>query len=155
MYIIITLMNKRQRNIVTNFIFVIVLTIAAIVAMMNFKDYINRAEAIRGMTHLGRVVLKYRQENGAVPGEYYIESIREQLEGGVRMGKIHYRGRWISFGASDNEILAYVTKDYKSIIGKGNIVLRLDGTVEWMNRKEFKELLESQQDKYEKEITPQ
>ena len=145
-------MNKRQKSVIHNFIFVIVITIAAVLGMMNFKDYINRAEVMRGMTQLGQIILDHRQQQGAVPGQHYVDNIRDQLEGSARMGNIRYRGRWIGFGATDDEVLAYVQKNYKSIMGKGYVVLRLDGRVEWMKKKAFDELLDGQQSTYEKEL---
>jgi len=146
-------MNKRQRDTITNFLLVIVLTAAAVVVIINFKDYVNRNEAMRAMQHLGQIVLKYRQNNGAVPPQQFVDRIKGDLEGSARLGEITYRGRWIGFGATDDEILAYTKKNYKSlIVSAGYVVLRLDGRVEWMNVKEFQKLLDQQQSEDEKRI---
>ena len=146
-------MNKRQKNIIRDFTTIIVITIIAVVAMINFKDHVNRSEAMRAMEHLGRIALKYREDNGAVPPESYIDDIKENLEGYVRLGKLNYRARWIDFEASPDEILAYTEKNYPSpLVGKGFIVLRLDGRVEWMNKQSFTTLLAQQQDPLEIEM---
>ena len=146
-------MNRRQRNIIINFVSVIVITSIAIVALINFKDYVNRSESMQAVNQLSRIVLKYRKAHGSVPPESYINDITEELQGKVRLGKIIYRGRWIDFGAPPYEILAYVKKNYRSfLIQDGYIVLKLDGRVEWMEPKEFKELLARQQKPMEKEL---
>ncbi len=144
-------MNERQKSVVRDFILVVVITIAAVVGLVSFKDYVNRTEAMRAMGHLGQVVLGYREAHGSVPAQYYVDEIKKKLEGSARLGALKYRARWIEFGATDDEILAYVKKDYGYLIyGTGYIVLRLDGRVEWMKEKEFESLLDSQQSLEEK-----
>jgi len=146
-------MNKRQKNIIRDFIFVVVITLSAVIGLVNFKDYVNRTEAMRAMGQLGRVVLGYRQAYGSVPAQYYVDEIKGELEGSIRLGNLKYRARWIEFGATGDEILAYTPKDYgRSIFGKGFVVLRLDGRVEWMKEKKFKALLDSQQSQEEKRL---
>lgn len=147
-------MNKRQKSVLINFVAVIVITATAIVAMINFKDWVNRSEAMRAMEHLGRIVLRYRENHGSVPPKSYIDNIKENLEGSVRFGNLQYRAMWIDFDSPSHEILAYVEKKYRSsITGKGYIVLRLDGRVEWMSKKEFEKLLAQQQSPMEIEMT--
>lgn len=147
-------MNKRQKAILIDFTIVIVATVIAVVAMINFKDWINRSEATRAMHQLGQIVLQYRKEHGSVPPQSYVDSIRENLEGNVRLGGLKYRARWIDFESSPDEVLAYAEKNYRSLfLGKGFIVLRLDGTVEWMGKKHFEDLLAQQQSTIEKELT--
>jgi len=139
-------MNKRQKAILINFITVIVITVIAVVVMINFKDWVNRSEAMRAMEHLGREVLKYREKCGSVPPESYVERIRENLQGHVRLGNLHYRARWIGFESTPDVILAYAERNYRSLLlGSGFIVLRLDGRVEWMEKQEFEKLLAQQQ----------
>ena len=146
-------MNKRQRNIIINFVSVIVITAVAVIALINFKDYVNWSESMQAMNQLSRVVLDYRKAHGSSPPEPYIADVAEQLQGTVRLGKIIYRARWIDFGATSDEILAYVKKDYSTfIMHKGYIVLRLDGRVEWMEPDKFEELLAKQQKPMEKEL---
>jgi len=88
-----------------------------------------------------------------VPPESYVDSIRGKLEGNVRLGNLHYRALWIDFEATEDEILAYVEKDYHSfILGHGFVVLRLDGHVEWMEKKQFDALMAKQQSLMEIEM---
>ena len=147
-------MNRRQKNILRNFIFVIIITIIAILAMINFKDMINRSEAMRAMRNLGQIVLRYREEHGSVPPESYVHRIKGNLEGYVRLGDLKYRARWIDFDSSPDEILAYSEKKYhSSLLLNGFIVLRLNGKVEWINSKSFEALLAQQQSQMEIEMT--
>ena len=143
-------MNRRQKAILIEFIAVMVVTLIAVVAMINFKDWVNRSEALRAMEHLGREVLKYRQRYGSVPPESYVDSIKEKWEGYARLGKLRYRARWVDFESTPDEILAYTEKNYHSLLlSRGFIVLRLDGRVEWMGKKEFETLLAQQQSSME------
>jgi len=137
--------NKRQKDILIDCAIVIVVTVIAIVSMINFKDWVNRSEAIRAMQHLAQIVLRYRNEHGAVPPQSYVDSIRENLEGHVRLGKLIYRAQWLDLESTPHEILAYSEKNYRSFIGKGFVVLRLDGTVEWLDKKKFQTILNQQQ----------
>jgi hypothetical protein len=132
---------------------VIIATTAAVVGLVNFKDYANRTEAMRAMEQLGQMVLRYREVHGSVPAQFYVDEVKKELEGSARLGALKYRARWIEYGATGNEILAYTRKDYGgSILGGGYIVLRLDGRVEWMKEKEFEALLDSQQSLEEKRL---
>lgn len=127
----------------------ILITAVAIVAMINFKDWVNRSEAIRAMQHLAQVVLRYRDEHGSVPPQSYVDSIKDNLEGHVRLGKLIYRAQWLDLESTPDEILAYSEKNYRSFIGKGFVVLRLDGTVEWLDKKKFQTILNQQQNPLE------
>ena len=160
-------MNKRQKAILVEFISVIVITAIAVVAMTNLKDWVNRSEAIRAMKDLSQKVLEYQQEYrrnyrqeygkeypyAAVPTEYYINSIKKDLEGWVRLGNLRYRARWIGPEATPDEVLAYTEKKYRSLLlSDGYVVLRLDGRVEWMGKQEFEQLLAQQQSEFEIEM---
>jgi len=145
--------DKRQRAILVEVLTVITITVVAVAAMINFKDYVNRSEAITAMEHLSERVLEYKAKNGRVPPNSLIISIKGQLKGNVRLGELHYRGLWVNFDADPNEILAYAQKAYpSSVLGDGYIMLQLDGTVKWMGKKEFEELLASQQSDVETEM---
>jgi len=147
-------MNKRQKIILTDFTTVIVVTIIAVLAMINFKDWLNRSEAMRAMQHLGQIVLQYKKNYGSVPPESYVVGIKEQLQGYVRLGDLKYRARWLDFDSPPDEILAYTEKTYRSlVVGKGFVVLRLGGRVEWLQPTEFKTLLAQQQNPEEVEMT--
>jgi len=149
-------MNKRQKAILVEFIIVIVITAVAVVAMLNFKDWVNRSEAVRAMEHLGQIVLQYRKNHGSVPPESYVDGIKEDLEGYVRLGDLRYRARWLDFESTPNEILAYTERNYRSLlVGKGYVVLRLDGRVEWMGKREFETLLAQHQSPMEIQMLQQ
>ncbi len=149
-------MNRRQKAILTNIVTVIIVTVFAVLVLINFKDWVNRSEAIRAMEHLGQVALQYRKERGLVPPRSYVDRVREELPGSVRLGNLQYRGLWIDFESSGDEILAYVKKEYhSSFFSDGFIVLRLDGRVEWMGEKKFKELLAQQQSPMEIQMLQQ
>lgn len=129
---------------------VIIVTAVAIAAMFNFKDWVNRSEAIRAMEQLSQVVTKYRQEHGFIPAESYVTGIKKNLKGWVRLGDLRYRAEWIDLDAKPDTILAYTEKKYpSSLLGDGYVVLRLDGRVEWMGKEQFEKLLAQQQSKLE------
>ena len=139
-------MNRRQKDVLINFVVVITITVVVVIGIINFKDWINRSEARRAMEHLGQIALKYRQEHGTVPPEFHVERIKTTLEGHARLGKLTYRARWIELDSTPDEILAYIRKDYSSLLfSAGYLVLRLDGRVEWMGAEEFEKLLAQQQ----------
>ena len=139
-------MNRLQKTILSNFIAVIVITAVAVVAMINFKNLVNRSEARRAMEHLGQIVLQHRKDSGSVPSESYISSIKGDLEGYVRLGDLQYRARWINFDSGADEILAYTQKSRRTLLfGNKILVLRLDGRVEWIDRQKFETLLAQQQ----------
>ena len=124
-------------------------TVIAVVAMINFKDWVNRSEAMGAMKQLGQVVLEYRKEHGLVPPESHVNEVKE-MRGWVRLGNLKYRAQWIDIGASPDEILAYAEKKYpSSLLNDGYVVLRLDGRVEWIEKQQFEKLLTQQQSKME------
>ena len=140
-------MNSYQKRVLTNFTVVIIITVIAVVAIVIFRDWVNRSEATRAMEHLGKTVLEYRKERGLVPPESYINDIKKNLTGYARLGKLYYRALWIDYECTDDEILAYAKKTSRSLFTKNvYIVLRLDGRVEWMEEKEFNALLAQQQE---------
>jgi len=83
-------MNQQQKRIVANFVAVIVLTIAAVIAMIHLKDWVNRSEATKAMNQLSQEICRYRKANGAVPPESYIDSIKKTLQGHARFGGFQY-----------------------------------------------------------------
>lgn len=148
-------MNKKQKQILANFAVVIVVTAMAVVGMIELKNQVNRSEAMRAMEQLGRIVGDYNQKNGSIPPESYVDGIKTSLEGQIRLGNLQYRARWIKFDSPPDTILAYVTKDYHSLFFRpGAIVLRFDGRIEWMDKKEFEKLLDNQKSATEREMTP-
>jgi hypothetical protein len=143
-------MNKRQKSLVLNVIAVLVITVAFIVLMMNVKDLLNKSEAMRAMGTVGREVLNYREQYGSLPPESYLTRIKEQF---VRLGALHYRAQWIGFDSEPNAVLAYTKQNYRSLAARsGYVVLRLDGQVEWMGKRQFEALLREQQTSREIEM---
>ena len=139
-------MNRRQKDVLVNSITVTTITIIAVVAIMIFKDWVNRSEATKAMGHIGRIVVEYRQQKGFVPPESHIAKVKQTVEGYARLGELKYRARWIDFESTPDEILAYTRKNYNSFFfSAGYIVLRLDGRVEWMDVDAFEKLLATQQ----------
>ncbi|NIP55970.1 MAG: hypothetical protein GWN67_18170 [Phycisphaerae bacterium] len=130
---------------------VIVITAVLVVAMVIFKDFVNRSGAMRAMDHLRKEIKQYRDEYGSVPPKYWVDSMREKLVGSHRLGNLQYRARWITYESTPDEFLAYTEANYNFLVGKGYIVLRLgavrkdDGHPEWIDRKKFKTLLAQQQ----------
>jgi hypothetical protein len=146
-------MDKRQKRILIEFFVVIGLTTIAVVAMIYFRYWVNHSEAMRAMEHLGRIVVEYRKTQGSVPSQSYIDSVKNQLEGSPRLGNLQYRALWIDFESPPNEILAYSERNYGSwFVGKGYVVLRLDGTVQWLPKQEFEAILKKQQSQKELEM---
>lgn len=156
-------MNKQQKAILIEIITIIVVTIIAIVVMLNLRDYVNRQESKKAMTTLGNRIRQYRAENGSVPPENWVDRQRETLPGNARLGNLHCRARWIDFGSAPEEILIYTEQKSHSLMFKdGFFVLRLgevlkqdldkDVEIEWMEPEEFRAVLEKQQSQMEIEM---
>ena len=136
-------MNKRQKHLIRSVITVLTITAAFIVLMVNVKDLLNKKEAMRAMEIVGEEVLNYRRRYASLPPESYLTNIKEDF---VRLGTLNYRAQWIGFDAEPNTILAYAAKNYHTLAADpGYVVLYLDGRVEWMDKKDFEELLKEQQ----------
>ena len=143
-------MNKRQKSLVIELAIVVGATAIVVIGMVNLKDWVNRSEAVRAMEQLGRAIGQYRESNGSLPPQSYIENIKPSLEGYVRLGQLQYRGLWIDLESTGDDILAYTLKRYgSSFIDDGYVVLRLDGTVEWLVEEEFEAILAKQQSQHE------
>lgn len=130
---------------ITNLISTVVIISLFIFGFGNFKDFINKREAIRGFNQLGEKIIDHRKHSGQLPGESSIESLREQVEGAARVGVIRYRAQWIGIDSPPNTIVAYAEKEYDWLIGSGVVVLLLDGQVLYLAPKEFNKLLSQQQ----------
>jgi len=131
-------MNRRQRAVLTESVIVLVATAAAVVGMMQLKDYVNRSEAMRAMTQLGTQILEYRQQYGSLPPQSFVDDAKGEVEGAVRMGNVVYRALWIGPDAPADTILAYSQKRLpSSFLKDGYVVLRLSGAVEWMPTPQF------------------
>jgi len=149
-------MNRQQKWVLTNFALVILITAAAVLGMIELKNWVNRSEATRAMEQLQKAVMEYRVKNGSVPPESYVDVIIKTFAGEPRLGQLNYRARWITFDSPPETILAYVSKDYHSFFTHpGVLVLRYDGNIDWMDKARFDKLLASQQTSLELETTPQ
>lgn len=149
-------MNKRQKWAVTNFALVMLITAAAVLGMVELKNWVNRSEAIRAMEQLQKAVAEYRAKNGSVPPESYVDGIIKTFTGESRLGVLNYRARWITIDSPPQTVLAYVNKNYHSFFSHtGVIVLRYDGRIEWMDKASFDKVLSPQQTKIELEMMPQ
>ncbi len=155
-------MNRRQRRTVMEFATVITLTAAAVILMFNVKDVIVRSEAIRAMNNLSRAIADYQEkykldyqgrtgkdypsEKVPLPPTSFVDDVKKHLEGRARLGDMRYRALWIDLNAPPDTIVAYSPRIFHSwIVSSGYVLLRLDGTVEWMDKGPFEELLASQQ----------
>ena len=148
-------MNKPQKQILANFVVVLLITTTAVVGMVELKNMVNSSEAMRAMESLGQVVGDYKQKNGSVPPESYVDGIIKSLEGQLRLGNLCYRAQWIAFGSPPDTILAYVRKNYHSLFfSPGAIVLQVDGRIEWMDKASFDKLIAGQQTPMELEMAP-
>jgi len=147
-------MNKLQKRILANFTVVMVVTVAAVVGMVELKNLVNRSESMRAMESLGRVVSDYKQKNGSIPPESQVDEIIKSLEGQFRLGDIRYRAQWIAFDSPPDTILAYAIENSRSLFSHpGAIVLRFDGRIEWMDKASFDKLIAGQQTQMELEMT--
>ena len=147
-------MTTHKRALLIESLLVLAATVAAVVGMIHLKDYVNRSEAVRAMTHLGGRILDYRKRHGSLPPESFVDSVKGDLDGAVRMGNVRYRALWIGLDAPDGAILAYSQKKHpSSFLRDGYVVLRLNGDVEWRPSAEFKALLAEQQTPAETEMT--
>ena len=144
-------MNKAQKKLIKNLIGTVVVIVVFIFGFGNFKDYVNKSEAIRAFRQLGQEVLKYRKETGQLPSEATIANLKEQLEGSARVGTIDYRAQYISIDSPPDTIVAYTEKEYQWLIKSGFVVLLLDGRVLYLVPKEFNDLLKKQQTAFEVE----
>jgi len=131
-----------------DFVLIMAFTLLFIAAMLNVKEFINKSEAMRSMKLLSKILLEYHKDSGSFPPQSYLDSQIEEL-GFVRLSNLKYRARWIRFDSPPDTILAYAHNNYLFWAGKGVIVLRLDGRVEWIAKSDFEKLLSTQQSQYE------
>jgi type II secretory pathway pseudopilin PulG len=148
-------MNKKQKKTLLHFLFILALTVIAVLGLLVLRNVINKSEAVKAMQAIGNAVTEYRQQNNTVPPESWVMRIKERIPGSVRLGEINYRARWLDIDSPPDEILAYTKKDYNSLLtGKGYIVLRLSGKVEWIDPNSFKKQLKARQTPAEIQLDP-
>ena len=138
-------MNRRQRALLAESLFVLIATMAAVIGMMQLKDYVNRSEALRAMGQLGQRIAEYRKQYGSLPPQSFVDGIKGDVEGAVRLGNVKYRALYIGLDAPGDTILAYSQKRLASSFFKdGYVILRLDSTVEWLPINQFTTLFAAQ-----------
>ncbi len=146
-------MKKRQKSMLIEVVVVVAVTTLAVLAMMNFKDYINKSEATKSFYDLSSIIKNYKEKYGSIPPESYLQQIRDDLQGSLRLGGLQYRSRWIDFDSPPDTILAYTERNYRSpFVNSGYVVLKLNGQVQWMGKKEFKQIFATQQKPQEIEL---
>jgi len=144
-------MKPKQKSIVINLVFIVVVTALFVAAMYVVKDFVNKSEAIRAMKLVSADIQKYRSRYGSLPSESYVIRQMEELRI-VRLGNLQYRAQWISFDSGPDTILAYAARDFQLLVKSGYVVLRLDGRVEWIPKRRFEDLLSTQQSQSEIEL---
>ena len=148
------MINKKKKLVLRDIAAVLLVTLLAIVVMINVRDWVNHTESMRAMEHLSRIITEYREKYKAVPPQPYIDRVKEELEGYARFGGLTYRALWITFDSEPDEILAYLERNYSSwFIEDGFIVLQLNGQVVTMLSEDFKKLLAEQQTPLEIKMT--
>jgi hypothetical protein len=144
-------MNNRQKWELIKFTVVLLITLGAVAAIVEMKNGVNRAEAMRAMEQLGKIVSDYKQKHGFVPPESFVDNLKESLVGQARLSNLHYRARWIDVDSTPDTILAFSQFNPDSLFFKpGVIVLFHDGKVVWMNEESFNKLFTRQQKPEEK-----
>ncbi len=144
-------MNQKQESIIINFITMICCTFLFVTIMVSVRDVLNKSEATRTMEMLGQRVHAYREKHRSSPPESFIIAQRHAM-GDVRLGNVIYRAQWLGYNPKPYDILAYSEKNYGLIAGKGYIVMFLDGSVKWMGKSEFEDLLNQQQSQAERDL---
>jgi hypothetical protein len=144
-------MNKQQKWALIKFTAVVLITVGSVAVIAELKNGVNRAEAIRAMEHLGKIVSDYKQKNGYVPPESFVDNLKESIVGKARLGDFHYRARWLDADSTPNTILAFTKSGSGSLFFKPEvIVLFHDGKVQRMDEESFDKLFSSQQKPEEK-----
>lgn len=142
-------MNRQQKKLLANIVTVITFTVAMVVGFANIKNAVNRSETIRAMKLVSNEVFKYKKQYGSLPPTTYVTQFIDKI-GAVRLSNLQYRAQWIEFNSDPNTtILAYSKKSYRGLVKAGYIVLRLNGNIEWMSKKQFEQILAIQQQQQE------
>lgn len=131
----------RKKRLLIDVAVVLVITTAVVMGIFHVKDYINRRDALLAVEQLGEKILAYRATEGTLPPKETVEALKEQVSGRSRLGRLTYRGSWITPESEPDALLAFFTQqNYNSlIVSDGYIALRLDGTVQWLTTQQFNE----------------
>ena len=144
-------MNKRQKIIIAKLVIVIVVTFFAAVVLMNLKAVGLRREAMRAMTNLSLEIMNYKKTYIFLPPQEYLDKIIRDMKAQGLLGDVQYRAS-TAVDSKDDEILAYTKTNYHTMFDKDDcLVLRLNGSVEWMDKFELDALLARQEGPMEKQ----
>ncbi len=128
----------RKKRLLVDVAVVLAITTVSVVGIIHLKDYINRRDALLAMEQLGEKILAFRESRGMLPPEETVQTLRKEVSGRTRLGRFTYRAPWITPKSQPDTLLAFTRQDYKSlIVSDGYIILRLDGTVQWLNTQQF------------------
>jgi len=131
-------MNKKQKNFVIRLAIVAIVTTLMVLAISNFKEVINRSEATMATEQLGGLVKKKKNHYGSFPPASYLENLTAQVQGSARLGTVVYRADCITCSSGAKAVLMFVKKEYSGLLqNDGFIVVRLDGSIEWLNPDKF------------------
>ncbi len=110
-------MNKRQKQLLARFCIVMTLTIALIVGLSQYRNVVNKSEAIKSMDILSMEIAKYDLYHGELPSKGYISEVIARY-GLFRIGSVECRSQWIEPGSGPETILLFSKKNYKSLFVK-------------------------------------
>jgi hypothetical protein len=128
----------RKKRLLIDVTVVLVVTALSVAGIIHLKDYINRRDALLAVKQLGEKILAFRESQGVLPSEEIVRGLMNEVSGRTRLGRFTYRAPWITPDSKPDAPLAFTQQDYKSlIVSNGYIVLRLDGTVQWLDTKQF------------------
>jgi hypothetical protein len=143
-------LNKRQLSVVRHFLIVIVVTLLFVFGLINLRDGLNRSEMQREMEVLGASIKDYRQKNGSLPSESWI---RSQVQSFARLGNVEYRAKSVLYDSPPETIIANCMQNsYSMLIKKAYIVLRLDGSVEWLAPDVYAKTVKEQENAAQNEL---
>ena len=144
-------MNRQQKWVLIKFTAVVLITVGSVAVIAELKNGVNRAETIRAMEHLGKIVSDYKQKNGYVPPESFVDNLKESLVGQARLGDLHYRARWLDADSTPDTILAFARRGSGSLFVKPEVIVLLyDGKVQRMEEESFNKMFAAQQKPEEK-----
>lgn len=128
----------RKKKVLIDVAVVLVITALSVVGIIHLKDYINRRDALLAVEQLGEKILAFRESQGTLPSEETVQTLMNEVSGRTRLGRFTYRASEITPESKPDTLLAFTQQDYKSlIVSNGYIVLRLDGTVQWLDTQQF------------------
>ncbi len=128
----------RKKRLLIDVAVVLAITTVSVVGIIHLKDYINRRDALLAVEQLGEKILAFRESRGMLPPEETVQALMNEVSGRTRLGRFTYRAPWITPQSKPDTLLAFTQQDYKSlIVSDGYIILRLDGTVQWMDTQQF------------------